>query len=127
PGAPLPFSGSPAREPACGPARLPGRRAYEAARPSDPIVQDVRGDRARRFRAARHRHGQATLGVREGDVDRLCRAARLEDGARVVELVLAEVDPDRRDRYRDDGDSSDRLRGAGELLQVDGREGAGEG
>ena len=60
--------------------------------------------------------------MRERDVDRLCRASRLEDGARVVELVLPEVDPDRRDRYRDDGDSGDRLRGAGELLQVDRRD-----
>ena len=64
--------------------------------------------------------GEAALGVRERHVDLFLGAARLDDLARVVELVRAERDDERPgDRDGDDRDTRQRLRRARERLEVD--------
>src|SRR5262249_30295533 len=61
----------------------------------------------------------APLGVCERDEDLLVVATELDDLASVVELVRAELDPDRADRHGDDGDAGDRLGGFREPVEVD--------
>ena len=107
------------RDPARERDRLAPRRADEARRARDPVVQHVRADRPGRERAARHRRGQPALGVRERDAHRLGRAAGLDHLAVVRQLVRAELDLDRRRRDRDHGHADQRLGRGGEGLEVD--------
>src|SRR5204863_9680978 len=75
--------------------RLRRVRADETRRTSDPVREHVSLDDARRLGAARHREREAALGVRERHEHVVLAAATLDDRAIAVELVRAELDPNR--------------------------------